>query len=662
LLVILEDLHWIDAASSATLAELARDVVQRRCLVVSTSRTGWSPQWPCSTLALEPLGDDSARSLVESVVGTRLEDDLMQVILARTGGNPFFVEEVVRGLWDSGVLVERDGRVVVQPGATPRVPATIQEVLLSRLDRLPEGARSVVRPAAVCGRTFWKRVVGYVVKERPVTEGLATLEREQFVMRRPVPVEPSYAFRHALIQEVAYQTQLQSHRRTTHGAIGEAIETLFADRLDEFVNELAFHFGRSDNDPKALSWQVRAGDRARALYANQEALALYAGALERAKDGEGPFDAGAILERVGDVQALIGRNDEAIATFESARARIPDPRPGTAARLKRKVGTALRIKGAYEQAEGTLAAARSMLNSRLDIERAQIGLQVGQLNWRTGQYAAAREALSEAVEIASALDQDEVLAEGLKQLGNIPLHAGDPHEAVDLFKRSQAIYRRLEDIAGIAMARLNLGTAYGRLGRWDESLAELTSSLAQFERIGDQWHIAVVHNNLGELYRQRGEFASAIAAFEEAAAISREIGYASGVANALTGVGSARVESGYVEQGRADLLAAAAQFIALGRSMYMPHIHRFLASAELALGNLEAAATEASRSVEFARATNATHEEAMTRRVQAQIALARGDRPAALDLLRASRQTLAEVGEAGELARTEALLRDLETS
>src|SRR5262249_297370 len=140
---------------------------------------------------------------------------------------------------------------------------------------------------------------------------------------QPTQHDPTYIFRHALIQEVAYNRQLQAHRRTTHAAIGEALETIYADRLDELIGDLAFHFGRSDRDDKALYWLIRAGDRARSLYANTEAMAQYNAALERATDGLGPQDAGAILERIGEVQTLIGRYDDAAESFRLALKRVP---------------------------------------------------------------------------------------------------------------------------------------------------------------------------------------------------------------------------------------------------------------------------------------------------------------------------------------------------
>jgi tetratricopeptide (TPR) repeat protein len=281
------------------------------------------------------------------------------------------------------------------------------------------------------------------------------------------------------------------------------------------------------------------------------------------------------------------------------------------------------------------------------------------LHWRRGEYSDAQQALAEAVAIASRAGDEVVLAEGLKQLGNIPLHTGEPKDAIDYFRRSQAIYEQLEDIAGIGAVRMNLGTAYGMLGLWDECLAELGASLDLHTRIGDRWHIGLVYNNMGEAYRERGDLQDAIAAFQQAFTIYSEIGDASHAALTLLGMGMARVDSGQVSEGRTNLLEAEAQFKTLDRSMYMPDIYRFLSSAELAMGNFDAATQHAARSVEFARAANARHQEAMTQRVMGEIALARGDVRTARELLETSRRTLAEVGEAGELARTEAILRTL---
>src|SRR5439155_26837099 len=167
-------------------------------------------------------------------------------VLARTGGNPFLLAEVVRELQSAGSLVERDGRIGADLVAAERLPATITEVLEARLDRLSDAATRVVRPAAVIGRTFWYRVLAQLLPEGSVSEGLGVLEAEQFVVARATTPELTYAFRQALIRDVAYQVQLLVVRKRTHAAVGRAIELLFADRLDEFIDLLAYHYERGD--------------------------------------------------------------------------------------------------------------------------------------------------------------------------------------------------------------------------------------------------------------------------------------------------------------------------------------------------------------------------------------------------------------------------------
>jgi adenylate cyclase len=653
-----EDLHWADPASSGLLRDLSREMRTGYSLMITTSRPGWQTPWRAEVLDLEALSEQGARALVELSFGQAVDDTLAQTVLARTGGNPFFIEEVVHGLVEGSQVRENAGVLALANARTVRVPATIHEVVEAHLDRLPTSAKRVLRPAAVCGRTFASDVVHHVVGNGPVVTDLMTLQQERLIVPRPA-IEGSYVFRHALIQEVAYQNTLQSQRRQFHGAIGEALEVLYPERLDELVGELAFHYGRSDATSKALQWLIRAGDRARGLFANEEALGYYESALERAEDGDGPFEAGAILERIGDIQHLTGHYDDAIASFRGAHRRMPSAGQLTRARLERKVGTALRIKGSYPEASTIFLNALDLVGANEDIESANIRLQIGQLYWRSGRYAEAQEALTLAVETATALGDNEVLAEGLKQLGNIPLHAGNPLDAVDYLRRSQRLYEQLEDLAGIAAVRMNLGAVYGRMAMWDECLKELEASLQLHERIGDVWHIGVDYNNMGEAHRGRGDLRSAIEAFHRALDIYLQIQDAACIALALTGLGITRVEVGDIAEGRANLLEAEAQFGALGQSMYLPHIYRFLASADLATGDLDSAGQHAERSIAFARQTNARHEEAITQRVMGEIALARGDVSGARELLDASRRTLAEVGEAGELVRTEAVLARL---
>lgn len=661
LLIVAEDLHWIDTASAALLAGLGQAVVGRCCLLLSTSRPSWRPPWPAEVIALEALPPAAARALVRAAFAAPVEDALVETILARTGGNPFCVEEVVRDLRAADMLVDRDGQVTARPGITPRLPSTVQEVLEARVGRLPPRARRVLHLAAVCGRVFRQRVLERLLEDVSLAECLDLLEREHFIVRQAGTAEPTYAFRHALIQEVAYHAQLHSQRRVTHTAVGAALEALYSDHLDELVGDLAFHYGRGDADAKAVSWLVRAGDRARALFANTEALAQYAAALERAAAGEAPLSSSAILERIGDVQMLTGPHDAALASFASALARLPAaPDARLAARLHRKTGTTLLLRGAYAEAAGAFERGLVALGPRADDpEAARIEVQIGHLAYRRGEYAAAHAALMAAVETATRLGVDDVSAAGLKLLGLVALQTREPAVAAEYMQRSQALYERLGDIGGVADIHSNLGMIHRRAGNADAALAAYQTSLALRERMGHLWGIGTCHNNLAEVHRTRGDLELAIRGYLRAIETWSAIGNASGVAVALIGLGAARVEQGEVARGRADLQEAEARLAKLGSTFYLPDLHRHLAAAALAAGDLDAAEVAAGRSLSYAQTARARHQEAATLRVLAEIALARQEADAAGALLEISRRTLQELGDMPELARTEAAIRRL---
>ena len=660
LLIVVEDLHWADPASEALLAEITRDLSSRACLLLSTSRPGATPSWQAEIINLEALPQQGARTLVEGAFGAPVEDSLAERILARTGGNPFFIEEVARGLREADVLVERDGRIGAREGITPRVPATVQEVLSARLDRLSPSPKRILQVAAVCGRVFRRRVIDHLVLEKGVPESLGILEHESFIFPQPTANDPIYVFRHALIQEVAYNGQLQSQRRVTHGAIGDALEVIYPDRLDEMVGDLAFHFGRSDNDQKALHWLIKAGDRARSLYANTEAMQQYRAALERASDGLGPEDAGAILERIGEVQTLIGRYDDAIESYRSALRRVPVEQGILVARLRRRLGTAQWLKGAYAETEATLDDALAALPSKTDPEAARIDLQIGRLHYRRGEFDSARAALERAVELGLRLGIDDLVAEAFKELGNVAVDRGELARAAEFYNRSRQTYEHQEDLVGMADIHNNLGILYRRGGRWSDSLAAYDAGLALYQRMGHMLGIGRCYNNIAEVHRTRGDATQAIPFYEKAVETFASTGHALFVGLGLVGLGAARTEVGNVSQGRADLLDAEARFNEIGSTIYLPDLYRYLASAELAAGNVEAAERAAARSLEYARTGAARHHEAATLRIMAEIALARGERDGARALLVVSRETLTKLGDTLELARTEAVLRQLE--
>jgi adenylate cyclase len=635
LVIVVEDMQWIDSASASVLTDVVDGLPTLACLLIITSRPGGAPSWATRSIALRPLGEDDATALIAELATDALSADLQTRVRERTAGNPFFIEEVVRHARASGV---------------GDIPATIQEAVEARLDHLADAPREVLDTGAIVGRSFWYRLIHRVLPRLPLAEHLDTLERESFIARRATRPELTYAFRQPLIQEVAYRMQLASTRRVMHGRVGAAIEALYEQRLDEFTDTLAYHYGRSDDGAKARTWLVRAGDRARTLFANDEALTAYRAALDRTTDDN---TATAILEHIGDIETLVGQYDEALATYARARERVGIGDPALDARLLRKTGAAYRWKGDYASALRTLDDARARLGSADDAEAARIALQLGMAEFHRGDYPAARAPLMQGVELGRRVGADDVLAEGLKLLGNVANNLGALREAVEQYNLSLEIFERLDDKAGIADLRSNLGNMYRRMGRFDAALSEHRASLALRQRIGHRWGVGTSHNNIGEVLRSMGRPAEAVPSLERALETWDAIGASAAAGLARMNLGSARVEAGDIVRGRADLREA------LGRlqgTKFLPSAHRDLALAELAAGDADAAAGHAEQALALARAANARQTEAQVERVLGQIALARGERERARELLETSRRTFNELGEQTELARTDAVL------
>jgi tetratricopeptide (TPR) repeat protein len=641
-----EDLHWVDGASLQVLTELAASVPGLRCLLITTARPGWVPPWPAEELALRPLEGVDARDLVEAVFELPVDDALAETILARTAGNPFFVEEVIRELQDTDLLLERSGRVSLRPDAPVRVPETIQEVVEARLDRLDFPTRRTLNSGAVCGRTFWVRVLARLLPDIQTQPQLALLEGEGFVTLRSVSPEVTYGFRQFLIQEVAYETQLLAERRQTHAAVGAAVEALYENRLDEFVDFLAYHYERSDDHVRACRYLLKAGARAQRLFANDEALRSYDTALRLAVD-EGTR-AGA-LEGLGDVRTTIGDLVRARDAYRDAHDRLTDAI--AKARLERKIGFTFQRAGDYPVALTWLERAQRSVGDSVEAEAAAIWIELAHVAWRQGRYDEAVIAGEKGVAGAGATDAPQLLAEGYKHLGTAHVLKGDHATGIELYRRSLSIYESLDDLQGLMNVRNNIGIVFRRQSRWGEALAEQERARDLARRIGDVWGIGMALANMAETLRNRGDYDGAIAAAEEALRCWLQVGNAVGVATVHMNLGILRFEHGDLDEARDSLHLALAEWAKLDSRLFLPELYRTLAKVELPHGG-GTALTWAERSLAVAREIKARDEEGIALQVLGTVRHALGDTDAAIALLTESVSILRPANNRLELARS----------
>jgi predicted ATPase len=282
-----EDLHWIDSETQALLDLVVDGIASVRILLLVNYRPEYHHQWGNRTyytqLRLDPLGRAMADDMLTTLLGQAAElAPLRRLIIERTEGNPFFIEEMVQALFEQGVLVRNGAVKLTRTLDEIRVPPTVQAILASRIDRLAAGEKELLQTLAVLGREFpsglIRRVTGQAHDE--LGRMLSELQLGEFIYEQPAIPDIEYIFKHALTQEVTYNSLLVERRRVLHECAGQAIEALYAERLEDHLPELAHHYDRSGNVPKAVEYLGRAGQRAARQSAYPESVAYLTRTLE----------------------------------------------------------------------------------------------------------------------------------------------------------------------------------------------------------------------------------------------------------------------------------------------------------------------------------------------------------------------------------------------
>jgi predicted ATPase len=282
-LLILENLHWIDAETQALLESWLENLPTARMLLLVNYRPEYQHDWGSRSyytqIRLDPLPPTSAETLFQTLLGNDASlAPIKQRVIERTEGNPFFLEESVRTLVETRVLVGERGAYRLDTALpSVQVPATVQAVLAARIDRLPPEDKRLLEAASVIGKNvpcvLLQAIAG--VPEEALRRSLAHLQAAEFLSETHLFPELEYTFKHALTCEVAYGSLLERRRRAYHAAVGCALEELYAGRTEEVLDLLAYHFGRSAEHEKAVDYALLAAEKAQQRWAHVETLAHF---------------------------------------------------------------------------------------------------------------------------------------------------------------------------------------------------------------------------------------------------------------------------------------------------------------------------------------------------------------------------------------------------
>ena len=516
-LLVLDDLHWADEASLDVLAYLIHRLEGRPLLVVACWR---SEQVPAdarlrrlaaearrtghgSLLELRRLDAAEVAELVSAVAPGRA--GAAGLLHERTEGLPFLVLEYLAAVADDGELP-----------ALP--PGGARDLLAARVRGVGDTARQVLATAAVLGRSF-DVDTARAASGRSDEEAVAALEE---LAARGLVHEVAgdvYDFGHGLVRDLVYSQTSLARRRLLHRRVGEALAAGARSRRPQEppAASIARHLELGGSAAEAAGWHRLAGDQARAVFANHEALVHY-----RAAVGLGHPDTAGLQAAVGDLETLLGNYDAALAAYTVAAAAAPAAERWG---IEQKLGAVCARRGDWDAAERHLAGAQAGLGTGGDqARRAGLAVDRSLAAHRQGRAGAARQLAGEALELATEAADADALARAHGMLGMLGAARGDHDGALRHLEQSLALAEALPDPSARVSALNNLALAHRATGQVDQAIAHTRAALELCARQGDRHREAALHNNLADLLHLRGHHAEAMDHLKRAVAIFAEVG------------------------------------------------------------------------------------------------------------------------------------------
>jgi class 3 adenylate cyclase/tetratricopeptide (TPR) repeat protein len=579
LVIVFDDLHWADEASLNLFLNLADLVNDQKILFICVARpdkqaASWDFMQKLATqsngryhsIQLQPLQAEQTDTLLTNLLGMQsLPKSLRDLIVEKAEGNPFFIEELIRSLIETKQIVrEKDHWKAVNIDAKISLPTTLRGVLSARIDHLPETARHVLQNAAVIGRSFDLRVLKRLTALNGVFDMQIRVLQEASLIE---PAREEYSFRHVLIQEAAYDSILMKKRVDLHKQIGQSLEELQADRIEEFAPVLAHHF-YTGQDERSLKYDLLAGDKAARLYANPEAATHYGRALEVAKRrGREKSEVIEIFSKLGGALELSGRYEQALTTYEELQA-FGREQKDRSIELKALLARAT-IYSIFSQMHNS-ALGEQMLLEALEISN-EIGDRATQakLNWNLmltylfskrfepalkhgklalplaresgdreqlafvlndlcrlhtcmGKFEEARASIHEARELWKSLDHQVMLADSFGSEAEALLNSGKFDESLEYTQQGLAIVDRIENLWGQSYQRMLIAFVHLEKGQFSKCMPLALQSTETADRAGLIASSIGVRSELGLAYVSCGDFDRGLALIERAHQVAEE--------------------------------------------------------------------------------------------------------------------------------------------
>jgi tetratricopeptide (TPR) repeat protein len=652
IVIVLDDMQWADRDTLALVSELAQGLSGSPVVLLTAARPDMlvhAGNWgegdvDHERVDIRNLEPEDAEQMFRNLLSRvgKLPDDTVQLAVEMTGGNPAFLEQLVRLYLDNGTIDSRGTIWVLDPdkAAETELPISIDEAIEARIAALENEERELLEKAAVFGSTFWvSAVIAMTRLDTPAPETSPTpLELEwgqgEDVRRRisdlisiladqdyllmlesddsSIPGEQEVVFKHNLERDLILRSTEHGRLARYYLAAAQWLEAKTVQRSDEQLEFLANLYEKGGDQRRAARCYLQGGDRARARYAPEEARVLYAKGLQMIADREAPARMDA-LHNLGDVLEQTGHTDEAMGLFNEM----------------------LNLAWRYDNlAKAGAAYSRLARGHR-----------------RLGKYDIAMEHLRRAYELFERSRDDRGIASTLDDMGRVNWLRGGFGQALDYHRQALTIRRALGDRRSIALSLANIGRVHHDTGNFKAAISQFREALDLRRDINDLVGVVQSLCDLGGVHAEDGNHEAALELLGEARKMAGEINDKLALADVLSRTGEVKSAMGQGQDAVKDLSEAKAIASSLGDRVALAVTHQRLAQVQLALGNLEAADVEAHAAVAVSEAVGLRVHIGCGYRVKAEVAAALGHTHQAEDDFRRAIDILAAVKHEVELAR-----------
>ncbi len=602
---IIDDAQWLDTATLELINFLLPMVKRNRISIYLCYRPGdissiqflvdaLNREYNDLVLELTLTNLDPAQSdrMIMNLVGKELETPVKEYIIQKSEGNPFFIEEIVRNILDSDMHVPASVSDIQLPGS-------IEAAVSSRIDSLGKEVKYLLRIAAIIGRSFSQDLLEEVVKDKNIYQYVDVLEQLEFLLKTGKDKKVHYTFRHSIFQEVTYNSLLKSERTKYHKIIAEAIENKFMHSIEGHLATLAHHYQNAGNPKKALEYAVKAGDEASGLYANDEALRLYRQGLLISTTG---IEKAGLLEKIGTIEARLGRCDEALKCFHEAEQQFTDK--FDKARVAGEIADLMIQTGNVDNGIELLKKTIKNIQQHDTAVLADISYTLAYtlLEFKRDNEQAYRLA-ENIIRIGKKTNDPLIKASGLRIKGLILFRQEQNEQALAILHDCKKLFLSLEQKNKLILINLLIAAVYRSLGKIHVAIDHIKQAYTVSKEIGDQRMIGNSYNNLGVYYGLLGDNDTAIEYYNKHLDIKRRIGDKRGEAIALFNIGVLKDDVGEAGNGLEYFKKAQVIFEKINDIRGMIHVYPTIAQHLLAQGREKEAVQYYSKGIALAKET-----------------------------------------------------------